>query len=154
MATVSGAEHCLAIAMQVSECTQTDRQTWAGQSWISGCRWREAAYYFNIHRRQIVSNFVKLFSAIIDNNYRCNVVPFAATGQLGAVAMDCDRVVFAGDAPQLPYGAPIVAYTQRFSGQQTLPAQVGDPSHLYNQLLWVKKVLYLCEHSDLRDNRR
>ncbi|XP_034488669.1 protein artichoke [Drosophila innubila] len=54
---------------------------------------------------------------------RCNVVPFAATGQLGAVAMDCDRVVFHGDAPQLPYGAPIVAYTQRYSGQQTLPAQ-------------------------------
>ncbi|KAH8294122.1 hypothetical protein KR054_008657 [Drosophila jambulina] len=54
---------------------------------------------------------------------RCNVVPFAATGQLGAVAMDCDRVVFHGDAPQLPYGAPIVAYTQRHSGQQVLPAQ-------------------------------
>ncbi|EDW84335.1 uncharacterized protein Dwil_GK13202 [Drosophila willistoni] len=54
---------------------------------------------------------------------RCNVVPFAATGQLGAVAMDCDRVVFHGDAPQLPYGAPIVAYTQRYSGQQVLPAQ-------------------------------
>lgn len=126
---------------------QTDGQTWAGQSWISGCRWREAAYYFNIHRRQIVSNFVKLFSAIIDNNYRCNVVPFAATGQLGAVAMDCDRVVFAGDAPQLPYGAPIVAYTQRFSGQQTLPAQVGDPSHLHNQLSWVKKVLCLISET-------
>ncbi|BFF92260.1 protein artichoke [Drosophila madeirensis] len=54
---------------------------------------------------------------------RCNVVPFAATGQLGAVAMDCDRVVFHGDAPQLPYGAPIVSYTQRYSGQQVLPAQ-------------------------------
>ncbi|KAH8278836.1 hypothetical protein KR018_010218 [Drosophila ironensis] len=54
---------------------------------------------------------------------RCNVVPFAATGQLGAVAMDCDRVVFHGDAPQLPYGAPIVAYTQRHAGQQVLPAQ-------------------------------
>ncbi|XP_030370397.1 protein artichoke [Scaptodrosophila lebanonensis] len=54
---------------------------------------------------------------------RCNVVPFASTGQLGAVAMDCDRVVFHGDAPQLPYGAPIVAYTQRHSGQQVLPAQ-------------------------------
>ncbi|KPU80609.1 uncharacterized protein Dana_GF18811, isoform B [Drosophila ananassae] len=54
---------------------------------------------------------------------RCNVVPFAATGQLGAVAMDCDRVVFHGDAPQLPYGAPIVAYTQRHAGQQVLPSQ-------------------------------
>ena len=52
------------------------------------------------------------------------MVPFAATGQLGAVAMDCDRVVFHGEAPQLPYGAPIVSYSQRFSGQQVLPAQV------------------------------
>lgn len=57
--------------------------------------------------------------------YRCNVVPFTATGQLGAVAMDCDRVVFHGEAPQLPYGAPIVSYSQRFSGQQVLPAAVS-----------------------------
>ncbi|XP_053947146.1 chaoptin [Anastrepha ludens] len=54
---------------------------------------------------------------------RCNVVPFASTGQLGAVAMDCDRVVFHGEAPQLPYGAPIVSYSQRYSGQQVLPSQ-------------------------------
>ncbi|XP_067618884.1 chaoptin [Eurosta solidaginis] len=54
---------------------------------------------------------------------RCNVVPFDATGQLGAVAMDCDRVVFHGEAPQLPYGAPIISYSQRYSGQQVLPSQ-------------------------------
>ncbi|KAM7363550.1 uncharacterized protein ACRADG_000411 isoform 2-T4 [Cochliomyia hominivorax] len=54
---------------------------------------------------------------------RCNVVAFGSTGQLGAVAMDCDRVVFHGEAPQLPYGAPIVSFSQRFSGQQTLPSQ-------------------------------
>lgn len=56
---------------------------------------------------------------------RCNVVAFGSTGQLGAVAMDCDRVVFHGEAPQLPYGAPIVSFSQRFSGQQTLPSQVN-----------------------------
>ncbi|XP_058975198.1 protein artichoke-like [Musca domestica] len=54
---------------------------------------------------------------------RCNVVAFGSTGQLGAVAMDCDRAVFHGEAPQLPYGAPIVSYSQRYSGQQILPAQ-------------------------------
>uniref|UniRef100_A0A1B0A582 LRRCT domain-containing protein n=1 Tax=Glossina pallidipes TaxID=7398 RepID=A0A1B0A582_GLOPL len=54
---------------------------------------------------------------------RCNVVAFSTTGQLGAVAMDCDRVVFHGEAPQLPYGAPIVSYSQRYSGQQVLPSQ-------------------------------
>lgn len=53
------------------------------------------------------------------------MVPFASTGQLGAVAMDCDRVVFHGEAPQLPYGAPIVSYSQRYSGQQVLPSQVS-----------------------------
>lgn len=57
---------------------------------------------------------------------RCNVVAFGSTGQLGAVAMDCDRVVFHGEAPQLPYGAPIVYYSQRHSGQQVLPSQVND----------------------------
>lgn len=56
---------------------------------------------------------------------RCNVVAFGSTGQLGAVAMDCDRVVFHGEAPQLPYGAPIVSYSQRYSGQQVLPSQVS-----------------------------
>ncbi|XP_065372418.1 protein artichoke [Calliphora vicina] len=54
---------------------------------------------------------------------RCNVVAFGSTGQLGAVAMDCDRVVFHGEAPQLPYGAPIVSFSQRYSGQQVLPSQ-------------------------------
>lgn len=53
------------------------------------------------------------------------MVPFGPTGQLGAVAMDCDRIVFHGEAPQLPYGAPIVSYSQRFSGQQVLPATVS-----------------------------
>lgn len=39
--------------------------------------------------------------------------------------MNCDRVVFPGDFPTLPYGAPIISFSQRFAGQQTLPTQVG-----------------------------
>ncbi|CAG4982647.1 unnamed protein product [Parnassius apollo] len=38
--------------------------------------------------------------------------------------MNCDRVVFAGDYPPLPYGAPIVSFSQRWSGQQSLPTQI------------------------------
>lgn len=56
--------------------------------------------------------------------------------------MDCDRAVFHGEAPQLPYGAPIVSYSQRFSGQQVLPAQVSY--HLANAcfFLFVKNVSF------------
>lgn len=38
--------------------------------------------------------------------------------------MDCDRVVFAGDFPPLPASAPIISYTQKYAGQQSLPSQV------------------------------
>lgn len=40
------------------------------------------------------------------------------------VLMDCDRVVFAGDYPALPFGAPIVSFSQRWAGQQNLPTQI------------------------------
>lgn len=56
--------------------------------------------------------------------YRCNLETFGSNGQLGAIAMNCDRVVFPGDTPPLPVGAPIISYSQRFSGQQALPANV------------------------------
>jgi hypothetical protein len=46
---------------------------------------------------------------------------------MGAVAIDCDRVVFYGDSLTLPAGAPIVAFSQKFSGQQALPTQVNKP---------------------------
>jgi len=38
--------------------------------------------------------------------------------------MDCDRVVFQGDSPPMPVGAPIIEFTQRYAGQQSLPTQV------------------------------
>ncbi|XP_049870618.1 chaoptin [Pectinophora gossypiella] len=40
------------------------------------------------------------------------------------ILMDCDRVVFPGDFPTLPYGAPIISFSQRWAGQQTLPTQI------------------------------
>ncbi|XP_028026162.1 protein artichoke [Bombyx mandarina] len=40
------------------------------------------------------------------------------------ILMNCDRVVFAGDFPTLPYGAPIISFSQRWAGQQTLPMQI------------------------------
>lgn len=55
---------------------------------------------------------------------RCKVEPFGPKLQLGAVAMDCDYVVFHADGPSLPTSAPIISYSQRYSGQQTLPNQV------------------------------
>lgn len=54
---------------------------------------------------------------------KCNVEPFGPKGQLGAVAMDCDYIVFQGDIPPLPAGAPIIAYSQRYTGQQGLSNQ-------------------------------
>lgn len=64
---------------------------------------------------------------------RCKVEPLGPRLELGAVAMDCDRVVFQAEAPALPVGAPIISFSQRYSGQQGLPTQVSinviDLSH-------------------------
>lgn len=59
---------------------------------------------------------------------RCKVEPFGPKLQLGAVSMDCDNVVFQTESPILPTGAPIISFSQRYSGQQVLPTQV-----IYNQ---------------------
>lgn len=56
---------------------------------------------------------------------RCKVEPFGPKQQLGAVAMDCDYVVFQTESPIIPNGAPIISYSQRYSGQQVLPTQVN-----------------------------
>lgn len=55
---------------------------------------------------------------------RCKVEPFGPKLQLGAVSMDCDNVVFQTESPVLPTGAPIISFSQRYSGQQVLPTQV------------------------------
>lgn len=56
---------------------------------------------------------------------RCKVEPFGPKLQLGAVSMDCDNVVFQTESPILPTGAPIISFSQRYSGQQVLPTQVN-----------------------------
>ncbi|XP_065169735.1 chaoptin [Atheta coriaria] len=47
-----------------------------------------------------------------------------------AISVDCDRVVFPGDFPNLPYGAPIVTFRQRNAGYQALPTQAFAQSGL------------------------
>lgn len=42
-----------------------------------------------------------------------------------SINVNCDRTVFPGDFPAIPYGAPIVAFSQRWVGHQTLPTQVS-----------------------------
>lgn len=56
---------------------------------------------------------------------RCRVEPFTLKPQVGAVSVDCDYVVFQTESPILPTGAPIISYSQRYSGQQLLPTQVN-----------------------------
>lgn len=56
--------------------------------------------------------------------FRCTLDEFGPKVQ--TVAMDCDNTVFAGGAPLFPKGAPITIYSQRYSGQQSIPVQVGN----------------------------
>lgn len=60
---------------------------------------------------------------------RCRVEQYGANGgsqttAAFAIGMDCDRVVFPGENPPIPHGTPVIAYTQRHSGQQFIPTQV------------------------------
>ncbi|KAJ8965007.1 hypothetical protein NQ314_004405 [Rhamnusium bicolor] len=48
-----------------------------------------------------------------------------------SIAVNCDRVVFSSEIPSMPYGAPIVSFSQRWAGHQSLPTQVC--------ILYVKK---------------
>ncbi|XP_044761422.1 chaoptin [Coccinella septempunctata] len=41
-----------------------------------------------------------------------------------SIYVDCDGIVFSSDLPSLPYGAPIVSFSQKNSGHQALPSQV------------------------------
>lgn len=62
---------------------------------------------------------------------QCKVEPFGQKSQLGAVSMDCDRVVFHTESPVLPTNAPIISFSQRYSGQQILPTQVTTHKQAY-----------------------
>ncbi|EEZ97737.1 protein artichoke [Tribolium castaneum] len=47
-----------------------------------------------------------------------------------AISVNCDRVVFPGDLPALPFGAPIVSFRQRWAGHQALPTQIFSSTGL------------------------
>lgn len=55
---------------------------------------------------------------------KCQMEQISANGQANSVGMDCDHIVFTSDTPQIPSGAPITTFSQRYSGQQALPTQV------------------------------
>jgi len=57
---------------------------------------------------------------------RCQVEAISVNGQASSIGMDCDRVVFTSDTPQIPHGAPVTTFSQRNSGQQALPTQVPE----------------------------
>ena len=56
---------------------------------------------------------------------KCQLEQFGVNGQTNSVGMDCDRVIFTSETPQIPAGAPITTYSQRHAGQQALPSQVN-----------------------------
>ncbi|KAJ8956518.1 hypothetical protein NQ318_019237 [Aromia moschata] len=47
-----------------------------------------------------------------------------------SIEVNCDRIVFSTESPSLPYGAPIVSFSQRWSGYQSLPTQVFSSTDL------------------------
>jgi hypothetical protein len=55
---------------------------------------------------------------------KCQMEQISVNGQSTSVGMDCDHIVFTSDTPQIPLGAPITTFSQRYSGQQALPTQV------------------------------
>lgn len=55
---------------------------------------------------------------------KCQMDQTSLKGPSSSVAMDCDRIVFTSDTPQIPLGAPVSSFSQRNSGQQALPTQV------------------------------
>ncbi|XP_056635571.1 protein artichoke isoform X1 [Diorhabda sublineata] len=62
---------------------------------------------------------------------RCTLGPIEqALGGNPSIEVNCDRVVFSSEVPSLPYGAPIVSFSQRWSGHQSLPTQVFTTTDL------------------------
>lgn len=54
----------------------------------------------------------------------CALDPTEESLEGPSLLIDCDRVVFPHDLAFIPYGAPIVSFSHRFSGHQSLPSQV------------------------------
>lgn len=72
---------------------------------------------------------------------RCNVEAQSTDKEHLEVSIDCDGVVFNEDQPQFPYGAPIVSYWQRDSGQQRLTLQVSY--NLLSTLAFTHELFYI-----------
>lgn len=65
--------------------------------------------------------------------------------------MDCDRVVFQGESPPIPQAAPIVSFSQRHSGQQTLPTQVCSLYiNFYNKIKSISMFIVYLYKNNLR----
>lgn len=62
---------------------------------------------------------------------KCQMEQISVNGQSSSVGMDCDHIVFTSDTPQIPQGAPITTFSQRYSGQQSMPTQVLN-SEIYD----------------------
>ncbi|KAG5671694.1 hypothetical protein PVAND_001879 [Polypedilum vanderplanki] len=60
---------------------------------------------------------------------KCRIEQIAVNGQSTSIGMDCDRIIFTSESPQIPKGAPISTFTQRYSGQH-LPIQTFATSNL------------------------
>lgn len=55
---------------------------------------------------------------------KCRVEQTPINEQSTSIGMDCDRIIFTSETPQIPKGAPISSFSQRHSGQ-LLPVQVS-----------------------------
>lgn len=69
---------------------------------------------------------------------KCQMEQITTNGQSSSVGMNCDHIVFTSDTPQIPQGAPISTFTQRYSGQQALPTQVLRSGIYYDDQRVVK----------------
>ncbi|KAL1132259.1 hypothetical protein AAG570_010216 [Ranatra chinensis] len=59
-------------------------------------------------------------------HHPCRCVPDHSSGAPGGLLLDCDRVVLPTDSPQLPKGALVLSFTQRWSGNQAIPTQAFE----------------------------
>ncbi|KAK5649920.1 hypothetical protein RI129_000949 [Pyrocoelia pectoralis] len=88
--------------------------------------WLQISFLTRILWLISAENFVPCFEVSRELHFpcKCSVGPIeAALDGDPAVSVNCDRIVFA-DFPAIPYGAPVVAYSQKWAGHQSLPIQI------------------------------
>ncbi|KAF5302482.1 hypothetical protein FQR65_LT08572 [Abscondita terminalis] len=80
-----------------------------------------------IRTTQSSENFVPCYEVSRELRFPCKCLLGPAEAALDgdpAVNINCDKIVFVGDFPAIPYGAPVVSYSQRWTGHQSLPTQI------------------------------